>query len=29
MLEKGASANGNSCLMRALLDAKKFIDHPN
>lgn len=34
MLEKGADPNGidsygNNSLMRALLDAKKFIDHPN
>ena len=34
MLEKGADANGidsygNSSLMRAFLDSKKFIDHPN
>ncbi|SNQ44836.1 ankyrin repeat domain-containing protein [Cellulophaga lytica] len=34
MLEKGADVNGidsygNSSLMRALLDSKKFIDHPN
>ncbi|EPR74531.1 hypothetical protein ADIWIN_0431 [Winogradskyella psychrotolerans RS-3] len=34
MLEKGADVNGidsygNNSLMRALLDSKKFIDHPN